>query len=169
MFKKLISLLMVITLLLPMFLTGSNQVYASTAQNVDFQDASASDIIKAIKPHVEVTKEGTIRLKKLPKHFHEKYNLEGLQKHFDNLNALVETGDITINKDLSIQDNSISTMSEYGKWTYHWWGYDRKFTDAQAKDYINELLTVAAGATIVAGIGAYFPPVAGIATIQAGY
>lgn len=167
--KKIVSFLIAITLVLPMFLTKQNEAYASTGQDV--QDVSLSDDLEVIKPYVEVTEEGTIRFKKLPKGFYEKYNLEELQKHFDNLNTLSKAGNITINEDLSIQEKLPVTRAKavYGKWTYHWWGYDRKFNNAQAKAYMNQLNTAAAGAAIVAGLASPFPPVAGIAGVQSGY
>lgn len=164
MIKKLISFCMVAMLVFSALPVGAIEAYAS-----DTSKESISNDIEIIKPYVEVTKEGTIRFKELPKGFYDKYSLEELQKHFDYLNTLSEAGDITINNDLSIQKNSISTMAVYGKWTYHWWGYDRKFTNSQADDYVDDLVTAAAGATIVAGLGSAFPPVSGIATVQAGY
>lgn len=167
MFKKLISLLMASALILPVFLAGSNEAYASTPQDV--QTASLSDAIEVIEPYVQVTEDGTIGFKDLPEGFYEQYNLEELQKHFDNLNNLSETGKITINEDLSIQDNSISIMAVYGKWTYHWWGYDRNFTNTQSKEYMNQLYTAAGGAAIVAGATYWFPPISGILNVQAGY
>lgn len=60
-------------------------------------------------------------------------------------------------------------MATYGKWTYHWWGYDRKFTNYQTKQYVERLEMQAAGATMVTGVGAWFPPIGGIAGVSAGY
>lgn len=82
---------------------------------------------------------------------------------FDELNQLALDGVITINEDLSIQDNSITANAVYGSWTYHWWGYDRKFNNAQTTQYYNYLLTLAAGG------GAFLPPVAAIAGVSSGY
>jgi hypothetical protein len=78
---------------------------------------------------------------------------------------------ITINKDLTIDRNNelIAPNAVYGRWTEHWWGFDRKFTNSQAQDFADYAATVAGGAGIVTGIGAWFPPVAAIAGVQTGY
>ncbi|MER2058385.1 MAG: hypothetical protein ABTA16_06145 [Niallia sp.] len=133
------------------------------------QEISQGTLLKKVEPFVKVTEQGTLELEGVPTNFYETYNLDQLQAHFDNLNQLALRGNITINKDLSIQDNSIQLNAVYGKWTYHWWGYDRKFTNAQANDYVNYLLSAAAGGAIVTGAGAWFPPVAAIAGTSSGY
>ncbi len=127
------------------------------------------NLINTVEPYVEVTEDGKIQFKDVPQNIYEQYNLYELQKHFDILNATVENEYITINKDLSIINNTISPFASYSEWTYHWWGYDRYFDDSQAKAYANDLSAAAAGATLAIGIGGVFPPIAGIGTIAAGY
>lgn len=54
----------------------------------------------------------------------------------------------------------------YGQWTYHWWGYDRKFTNTQAKELAGqcELIAIGAGAA-----SAIFPPIAALGGLSAAY
>jgi hypothetical protein len=126
-------------------------------------------MIKAVEPYVEVKEDGIIGFKDVPKNIYNKYNLDKLQEHFDILNNAVENETITINEDLSIQDNSFSTYAVYGKWTYNWWGYDRNFNNSQAIALSNYAASVAGGAGIVTGITYMFPPVAAIAGVATGY
>ncbi|MGW9529528.1 hypothetical protein ACWHAM_17625 [Paenibacillus terrae] len=116
--------------------------------------------IEAVKPYVQV-KDGVLSLKDVPEKIYNQYNLADLQKHFDELNELSKSGKITVNSDLSIKDNTISLNAEYGSWTYHWWGYDRKFTDSQTKEAIDYYNTVALGGGIITGATAWLPPVSG--------
>lgn len=100
---------------------------------------------------------------------YEIYKLSELQKHFDILNAEVDAGQIVILKDLTIIPIGYRPNATYGQWTYHWWGYDRLFTNSQTEEYINYCNTVAAGSTIVSIGGFWFPPIGVIATFEAGY
>lgn len=92
-----------------------------------------------------------------------------LSKHFNNLNELVKNDTIVIKKDLSIQDNSISLYSVHGKWTYYWWGYDRRFNDSEAKDFAWYLDDLSEGASIITGLTSWLPPVPGVAFLTSAY
>lgn len=164
MFKKSLSFVMAVVLTFSAIAISSSSVHASSDES-----QSTPDIIELIEPYVDVDEDGNIGFKDLPNGFYEKYNLEDLQDHFDHLNNLSQSGHVTINDNLDIQSNLPTPRTVYGSWTYKWWGYDRYFNNAQANSYKNTLLTAAAGATIVAGVSYPFPPVAGIATVQAGY
>ncbi|NLM67296.1 MAG: hypothetical protein GX180_09010, partial [Enterococcus sp.] len=56
-----------------------------------------------------------------------------------------------------------------GTWTYHWWGYDQYFDNQRAQRFSANCYSVAAGATLVTGIGAWFPPVSFVGVAQAAY
>lgn len=158
---------MVSVLIIPMLLIIPNEVKAS--DNNQINRTTQDNIIETIKPYVEVTKSGKIHFKNLPKGLYQDYNLSELQKHFDHLNELVESGTITINADLSIQDHSINLRAVYGKWTYHWWGYDRKFNNQQAHDYMVYLDTVSEGAGIITGAYEWLPPISGLSLATSAY
>ncbi|MNW25364.1 hypothetical protein D3C74_21050 [compost metagenome] len=121
-----------------------------------------------VKPYVQV-KDGVLSLKDAPESIYNQYNLSDLQEHFDKLNELSKAGQITIHSDLSIVDNTISLNAVYGSWTYHWWGYDRKFTNAQTKDAIDYYNTIAGGGALVTGATAWYPPVSGFTGAVSGY
>lgn len=172
MFNKIVSTLLVAVLMLPMLLIAPSEVNAAKGKTNE-PNISTTSMINTIKPYVKVTNKGKIKLKtnKLPEGFYEEYNLNELEKHFDKLNELSENGRITINKDLSIDDNSISMLSAtYGRWTYHWYGYDRMFTNEQTKDYILYLDTVLEGSTFIAfGTASFLPTVAILGTMSTAY
>lgn len=133
-------------------------------------DEEMNEMIIAVEPYVEVSEEGLLSINKdVPKEIYIKYNLGKLEGHFNGLNASAKNGSITINEDLTIDDNSFSTMAVYGKWSYHWWGYDRNFNNSQTSSYQNYLNTLVAGGTVVTGVSAWLPPVAAIAGVTTGY
>ena len=178
--KKLASSLLILVLIFSLVSTAFaksgdtvNSLKTSTStvtENNNKIKNNQKEMIKSVRAFVKVTSDGKIEFKEnIPDKLYKDYSLDLLQNHFNTLNDLAEAGTITINKDLSIQDNSISMMTTYGSWDYHWWGYDRYFSNTQAKSFQNYCYTVAAGATIVTGASAYFPPVAAIAGMQAGY
>ena len=175
--KKVISGFLTLVLMFGLFSPSYSYANENTNTSESSIDNSSNSLeieqtkmIQEVEPYVQLTKRGTIQLKNVPQELYEKYNLDLLQAHFEKLNNAVKNDEITINKDLSITDNSMSTLAAvYGSWTYHWWGYDRKFNNSQAKAFVDYCYTVAAGATIVTGVGAFFPPVAAIGGVQAGY
>jgi hypothetical protein len=91
-----------------------------------------------------------------------------LQAHFDNLNNEVNLGNIKINDDLSISDLRFSVYAVYGSWTYHWWGYDRKFTNSQAISYANSLNSLAAGIGMTGAAASAFMPIVGAGIVVSG-
>lgn len=149
--------------------TGLPLIQASSIQKEAEDTISLSELIEIVEPYVAVNENGFITFKNIPIDIYEKYDLSKLQIHFDKLNTLKLKGDISINEDLSIEDHTTNSRAVYGKWTYHWWGYDRKFSNTQTTSYINQLNTAAAGAVIVGSVTGAFPPISGIANFQAGY
>jgi hypothetical protein len=126
-------------------------------------------MIEDVEPFVNVTEDGKFELVNAPKKLFKKYDLAKLEAHFVEMNKLAEEGSVTINDDLSIEDNLFTISAVYGKWTYHWWGYDRKMSNSYANWYANEYLDmIAAGGTVVTGVGAFFPPVGAVAGISTG-
>lgn len=123
------------------------------------------DMIKSVQKYVNVN-DGKIEfIKDIPQNDYEKYNLKELQKHFDFLNSQVTQNKISINQDLSISNKSISTLAVYGEWTYHWWGYDRKFNNKQAKAYVNELNDLVAYGNLAGAAAAALMPIVGGAVV----
>ncbi|MFT0800351.1 hypothetical protein VSK91_02635 [Bacillus swezeyi] len=126
-------------------------------------------LINNIKPYVHLNTDGKLVLKDVPEKLYKKYNLKGLEEHFDNINKGVENHKLVIDNQLNIKPTGFQINATYGKWSYHWWGYDRKFTHKQANGYISELNAAAGGATFVTGVSYAFPPVAGLSGMAAGY
>lgn len=162
------SFVLIFTLVVPAASAAPVQELSSGYKS-DISLNSSKSLIDAIEPYVEVTKDGLLQFKKVPQAIYDKYRLDELQKHFDNLNSLVRNGDIIINSDLSIVNQSISTMAVYGQWTYHWWGYDRNFSNSETQDFVDYCNSIAGGAGIVTGATSFFPPVAAIFGVTTGY
>ncbi|WP_019419445.1 hypothetical protein [Paenibacillus sp. OSY-SE] len=138
------------------------------AQSLD-KPVSPENVIDIIKPYVDVTEEGKIQFKDVPESIYDKYNLTNLQKHFDELNALVEKDSIVINKDLSIDNEALTPTTVYGQWTYYWWGYHRYFTNQQTLEAIDYYNSVAAGGAIITGATAWLPAISGFTAATSGY
>lgn len=128
-----------------------------------------NNLISVIEPYVQVGENGKLSLKDVPQGLYEEYNLQSLEKHFDVLNAGVDKNTISINEDLSITKTGITTFASYGQWETHWWGYDRKFTNKEAGEFSDYCYSIAGGAGMATGIGAFFPPVAAVTGLSAGY
>ncbi|MFJ7472152.1 hypothetical protein ACIQWI_27075 [Peribacillus frigoritolerans] len=170
--KKVVISALVATLALSPILSDTSKAHASEKTRTPIQEAQKTgeqSEISIIKPYVFVQKDGTIALKDVPQSVYDTYNLQGLEAHFEALNKRVLNKQITIDENLNITEIGIKALAVYGSWTYHWWGYDRKFNNSQTKQYQDKLNTAAAGGTIVAGATAWWPPVAGIAGVSAGY
>ena len=105
-----------------------------------------------VKKYIEVDDNGHIGFTLVSPAQYEHYNLADLQTHFDSLNQKVDNGEIIINANLEITDLTPQAYASYGKWEYHWWGYDRKFTKKQANNYVDEIeyivLGMGAGAAV---------------------
>lgn len=169
---SLLSIIMILSVALPSHAStleapNHKKVAETTENNHLVEDFSE---VKKVEKYVSVGANGHIILDpKHSKNFHKKYNLDQLEDHFALLNEKVDNGTIKINEDLSIEDLSISVFASYNKWTYHWWGYDRNFTNSQALRYVNELNTVAAGGTIAAGAASIMPILGAGIAMTAGY
>ncbi|WP_195257879.1 hypothetical protein [Bacillus paralicheniformis] len=131
--------------------------------------AKQEKLINTIKPFVNVNADGKLFLKNVPDDLYKEYNLSALEEHFGYINKAVESNQLVVDNQLNIKPTGFQIMATYGKWTYHWWGYDRKFTHKQANGYISELNLASQGAAVTTGVFAEFPPVAGLAGMAAGY
>lgn len=164
--KKYTSLALASTLamstLLPLNAGAEQTKYSSSIQStqetpspkVKENEKRESKQIETVKKHVFVNSNGHIGFKNVPKKLYENYELAELQKHFDLLNGQVDAQQIVINEDLSITEIGFQTLAVYGKWTNHWWGYDRKFTKNQAVTYKDQIdmavIGLSAGAVVSA-------------------
>ncbi|PCK18816.1 hypothetical protein CEY02_18155 [Bacillus pumilus] len=144
-------------------------VYKVETDDQTSLDADQQKMIDAVQPYVSVDKDGLLSLNNVPNSLYEKYSLDQLEGHFAQLNNDVKNGKITIEKDLSITPLTLSTSVNYARWTYNWWGYDRKFNNKASKSYQDWLYTAANTGVIVGGLTFWLPPVASISGVSAGY
>lgn len=145
------------------------KVYKVKTDDQTSLDAEQQKMIDTVKPYVSVSKDGLLSLNKVPKALYEKYSLDQLEGHFAQLNNDVKNGKITVEKDLSITPTTLSTSVNYARWTYNWWGYDRKFNNKASKAYQDWLYTAVNAGVIVGGLTFWVPPVASIAGVSSGY
>jgi hypothetical protein len=168
---SLFTLMLILGVVTPSYAAGiesENQLKKLEKEQEKLQKEQEK-MIKDVEPYVNVTEVGKFELAGAPKNLYKKYDLSKLEAHFVEMNKLAEDGSVTIHEDLSIDDNLFTVSAVYGKWTYHWWGYDRKMSDSYADWYANTYLDMlAAGGTVVTGVGAYFPPVSAVAGISTG-
>jgi len=142
-----------------------NHTFSQQQNEIKNLSTNQQDMIKSVQKYVTVN-DGKIEfIKDIPQNEYKKYNLEELQKHFNFLNSQVAQNKITINQDLSISSKTISTLAVYGEWTYHWWGYDRKFNNKQAKAYVNELNDLVAYGNLAGAAAAALMPIVGGAVV----
>ncbi|WP_404447999.1 hypothetical protein LG307_03160 [Sutcliffiella horikoshii] len=133
----------------------------------EVEEMTAEELDNFIKPYVELKEDGTISFKdNIPQDVYELYNFDQLENHFYTVNQGVRNGTLVVDEELNITDISISLSAVYGKWTYHLWGYDRKFNNAQTKDYVNRLEYQTIAAMFAAGV---MPPMSGLASLSGGY
>lgn len=141
-----------------------NQQKTITQDSIKHLEQKQQNIITTVEKYVELKNDGTIGfVSNIPQDIYKQYKLEELQKHFDYLNLQVTSNLITINPDLSIQNKVHSAV--YGSWTYHWWGYDRKFNNSQAKQYVKELKEVQAAGSFGGSLAAALFPVIGAGVV----
>jgi hypothetical protein len=175
--KKLFAVLLSCTMIISIFAPAAgaqaapNNKSGAVTQNFNENAAEAQkrNMLKTIEKYVVVQEDGTLALNDVPHGLYKKYNLEALEAHFNTINKEIKNGHLVVDEELNINPTGFSTMATYGKWTYHWWGYDRLFTNSQAKEYVKRLELQAAGAAMVTGVTAPFPPIAGLASISSGY
>lgn len=170
---SLLSIIMILSVASPSQASTSEAPNHPKVSEIPANSNSVEDFseVKKVEKYVSVNANGHIGLDpKHSKNFHKKYNLDELEAHFTLLNSKVDAGAIKINEDLTIEDLSFSTFAVYNKWTYHWWGYDRNFTNSQAKSYVGELNTAGAVGGMTGAAAAAFMPIvgAGIA-VSGGY
>lgn len=157
--------------------TNEVENYDQAQNNVQIEDYALSESaavqqesnLEQVKKYVTVDLNGHIGFTSVPSNEYEKYDLAELQNHFDFLNQKVDNKQIKINSDLTIKNLGLQLRAVYGKWTYHWWGYDRKFTKKQAAAYKDEIDYVVIGMGAGAVVTAPSLVVAGGFALSAGW
>ncbi|KOS66291.1 hypothetical protein AEA09_18935 [Lysinibacillus contaminans] len=158
--KKYISTVLASTLILSSVLptiAHGEEFKENEVVNVQKENETVNEVslnLDDVKKYIKVDNNGHIGFTFVPPGQYKKHNLSELQNHFNLLNEKVDNGEIIIKEDLEITDLSPQALAVYGSWTYHWWGYDRKFTKKQAVAYVDEIeyviLGMGAGAAVTA-------------------
>jgi len=145
---------------------------------------SMNEQINVVENYIDLNSDGTISLANdVPESVKDKYQLDKLSERFDQLNERVKSGEIVINKDLSITEkqpsnnlNSQVTMAaasysaQVEKHKEYWWGQKNWYNNSQTKKAQDALNTAAGAATLAAGLSSLgFPPGAFAGGVAAGY
>lgn len=126
----------------------------NTPAVVQQNQESSEAMINTVKQFVKVNNDGFITLSaKTPRDMYDKYNLNGLNAHFNKLNEQVRAGNIIINNDLSIIELNHQVKAGRNYTKVHWWGNEIGYSHASARKAITSLQNVAIGAGTVAGVG----------------
>ncbi|WP_397536958.1 hypothetical protein [Rummeliibacillus pycnus] len=135
----------------------NNDVQNENVENYALSESAAVQQerdLEQIQKYITVDSNGHVGFKFVPPGQYKKYHLSELQTHFDMLNQKVDNGQIKINEDLTIDKIGPQLRATYGEWTYHVWGYDRKFTKKQAAAYKDQIdytvIGMGAGAVVTA-------------------
>lgn len=79
-----------------------------------------------------LNEDGTIGIsEKMPRSLSYEYDLNSLQKHFDYLNSMVKSGEISINSDFSI--NQPQARGGINKVVNYWWGASEWYSYSTAR------------------------------------
>lgn len=141
--------------------------------NSSINEFSTQDLIDEIQPYVVVDANGKLSLSpSVPNKLYKKYNLDLLEKRFEELNKQVSNGEISIKPDLTIKENkttpehSHSLMLAASSGTIgiskscdgtctrdtYWWGQSLGYDPACAKEAIYKAKQTALSIGV---IGAY--------------
>lgn len=115
-----------------------------------------------VAPYVHKNDQGFLYVDNdIPSDLYIENNVADLEKSFENINAQVASGLVTINDDLSITSKQIVTFASKGYTSKkYWWGEKATYTNSQAKTAIKQT-NAAAYDTALIGAGTLFIPAFG--------
>lgn len=171
-----LSALLLTSGLAPSVSAASEKPKEKTTQNISNVQLQQQDVINTVQQYIHLNQDGTISLdKNIPNTIAEKYQTNKLEERFTNLNERVKTGQITINSDFSVTENSTfntlaAKSSKVERHEEYWWGHKNWYNNRQTKNAIDALNTAAATAGIAAGLSSLgFPPGAFAGAVAGGY
>lgn len=139
----------------------SIKVQESASSSLTLTEDLPSSVL-VVAPYVHKNDQGFLYIdKNIPEDIYTTYNVVELEKSFEEINAQVASGVLTINDDLSITSNEIVTMSSKGYTSKrYWWGEKATYTNTQAKTAARQAQSAAVDTALITA-GTLFIPVFG--------
>lgn len=164
-----LSIMLALGSLAPAASASSNENYSikvqkSASSSLTLTEDDLPSSVLTVAPYVHKNDQGFLYVdKNIPEDIYTLYNVADLEKSFEDINAQVASGLLTINDDLSITSNAIVTMSSKGYTsTTYWWGEKATYTNAQAKVAAQQAQSAAVDTALISA-GTFFIPVFGSA------
>lgn len=159
---------------------SANENYSIKAQksassSLTLTEDNLPSSVLAVAPYVHKNDQGFLSVdENIPEDIYNLYKVADLEKSFEDINAQVASGLLTINDDLSITSNMMTTFASkgYTSQTY-WWGEKATYTNAQAKVAAQQAQSAAIDTALITA-GTFFIPVfgpsfAGVGTLTSAY
>ena len=182
--RRSICLFLVILMVISMSTVSAQTVNFNTQETTRMDNADSGlytkeEILK-LEPYVSVSNVGLFKLdvKKAQKDNIDEELIKGQLQYFEQLNSLIEKGDLKAQKNLEIDrindtipltsyEQNISIAAKAGHWSscgggintsveYHWWGMSRYACDCVTRAMGSDFASVAAVSTGVAVVATYF-------------
>lgn len=121
----------------------------------------SSALISEVEPYVHKNDQGLLYVdSSIPSEIYNKHNVALLEKSFEEINAKVEKGFVTVNNDLSITPTFFQAFAKkernYTSETF-WWGERGTYTNAQAKEAAQQVNTAAIDVAYIGALTAWIP------------
>ena len=125
--------------------------------SVEEAQLNVDDMIREVEEYVQLNSDGTISLSsETPEYLREKYNLDALEIYFSELNEQVREGQISVNEDLSINQDIKMARSNVDFVDSYWWGkafiYSYKNAIREISLFRSSAGYVGAGSAAVGGV-----------------
>lgn len=130
-----------------------------------------SNPVTEVGPYVHKDEQGFLYIdKNIPEDVYIENNVQELEEKFAEINAQVENGQVTVNDDLSITSNMMTTFASKGYTSKtFWWGERATYTNAQTKSAVKSINSAAVNIGF-GGAMAFFLPLASVpAGVTAAY
>ena len=145
---------------------SENEVASSSlTENVlEVASSSLTENVLEVAPYVYKNDQGLLSVdNNIPRYLYIENDVEALEKRFETINAQVANGEVTINDDLSITSNMMTTRASKGYTSEtFWWGEKATYTNAQTKTAVQQTNSAAIDTALI-GAGTLFIPVFGSA------
>lgn len=147
----------------------SFKVRESVVPTENLVNKDVPESVLEVAPYVHKNEQGLFYVdENIPTDIYIKNNVEDLEKHLEEINAQVTSGEVTINDDLSITSNMMTPYASKGYTSEkRWWGEIATYTNAQANKAVRDT-AVAAAQFGFGALGLYAIPLLGVLAAPVG-
>lgn len=130
----------------------------------------SSTLISEVAPYVHKNDQGFLYVdSSIPNDTYIKHDVAQLEKSFEEINAKVENGFVTVNDDLSITPTFQTFAEKNFTSEYFWWGERGTYTNQQAIDATKGVNKAAIDVGWIGALTAWIPGFAGVTGVTSGY